>query len=421
MKLITVREYARLTTKPLEEDTLDRAHISPSAFDWLCELHSKWGKSETSFVDIEGTKTLRLNNYVGMIETPCGTHIEILPKTHEYAQEKEKTRSLLWRMLTIYLGKDTKEADLASIKCMNKPITEWLIRIYLQELAQLLKKGLHSQYNKVNEERTFIRGQINIARQMRQPMHKQHLTHVCHNIFSVDRAENRLLKTALHLCHKSTKDSENWIHATQLIKMMEQVPLSNNVKNDMKQWQKARHMTHYEAIKPWCTLILQSNLPTALYDTWRGISLLFPMEKLFEAFVVDSLRKRLDKGTKLTSQSSRHYLCSYEESGKFLLKPDILLEQGESTWVIDAKWKRLDPSENNFDISQADMYQMFAYGHKYLKSKGNMALVYPATDKFQGLDSAFSYNPDLNLYVFACDLESGELLQVTHASDFPIK
>ncbi len=410
MKTITVREYARLTTQSLEINTLDKASISPSAFEWLCALHAKWGRKENTFINIEGTKTLRLNSYVGMLQSPCGTTIEILPKIHDDDQEIEKTRKILWNMLLIYLGKDKKESEWASIKCLKKPLAEWLISFYLQELAQLLKKGLHSKYTVVDEERTFIRGQINIAKQVRQPLHRQHLTHVRHNIFSVNRAENRLLRSALLVCHKATQDSENWMLATQLIKMTEQVPQSQNIKNDIKLWQNARHMSHYMKIKPWCELILQSNVPFAQHDNWQGISLLFPMEKLFESFVVASLRKRLACGVKLTAQSSKHHLCTHKKKDIFNLKPDILLEKEERAWVLDAKWKCLNPEEPNYNLSQGDMYQLFAYGHKYMKGQGDMALVFPATKKFRGIEQPFEFDADskLRLFALACDPETGE-------------
>ena len=41
-------------------------------------------------------------------------------------------------------------------------------------------------------------------------------------------------------------------------------------------------MAHYQAIKPWCELILNQQMPIAVSGEWRGMSLLFPMEKLFE-------------------------------------------------------------------------------------------------------------------------------------------
>ena len=47
----------------------------------------------------------------------------------------------------------------------------------------------------------------------------------------------------------------------------------------------------------------------------------------------------------------------------FRLKPDIvLMERGQARFILDAKWKRLDPDAANHGVSQDDAYQLFAYG-----------------------------------------------------------
>jgi len=44
--------------------------------------------------------TLKVQNYVGVLQTPCGTLIEVLPKLQSYEDEtEEKTRHQLIKML----------------------------------------------------------------------------------------------------------------------------------------------------------------------------------------------------------------------------------------------------------------------------------------------------------------------------------
>ena len=102
MTAIVVREYARLTTDQVEI-TLDQASISKSAFDWLCNCYSKFNKSGASLLVIEGHHQLRLDNYVGIIETPCGTSIEILPKHNELqgVAGADTSRALLIKLISV--------------------------------------------------------------------------------------------------------------------------------------------------------------------------------------------------------------------------------------------------------------------------------------------------------------------------------
>ena len=57
-------------------------------------------------------------------------------------------------------------------------------------------------------------------------------------------------------------------------------------------------------------------------------------------------------------------MLSFNEPGKkFLMKPDIVVKRksDKAVFVLDTKWKLLDAGKANYGISQADMYQMYAY------------------------------------------------------------
>ena len=60
------------------------------------------------------------------------------------------------------------------------------------------------------------------------------------------------------------------------------------------------------------------------------------------------------------------------------------------------------------NISQADMYQMFAYGHKYLAgSKGKLVLIYPKWNNFDK-EKQFDLGNGLELYAFPFDLDEAD-------------
>ena len=74
------------------------------------------------------------------------------------------------------------------------------------------------------------------------------------------------------------------------------------------------------------------------------------------------------------------------------MKPDIVVrrKQDDTIFVLDTKWKILSDSKANFGISQADMYQMYAYQKKYGAS--NVTLLYPLKDKVS--DKRIEYKSD---------------------------
>jgi len=410
---VTIREYARLTTAAVES-SLDLVQISASAFDWLCELSARFNKNGAPLLQIEGRQVLKWDSYVGVLETPCGTRLEILPKHHEQDDCLVKGRQLLRKLIQSALQLKPREASVASLALFDAPLSEWVMGQFLAELDLLVKRGVRFDYQRIEEEQRFLRGQLNVVVQMRQPPGRQHHFQIRHDVFLPDRAENRLLKLALEQVAKSTQDAANWRLANELRTMLAELPASRQVIQDFRAWSRDRLMAHYQAIKPWCELILNQQMPIAVSGEWRGMSLLFPMEKLFECYVEGWLRKQLLPTARLTSQASREYLCAHDKDRMFCLKPDLLIDDSKQRWILDTKWKRVDARkpEKNYDLSQADFYQLFAYGHKYRNHTGvpRLVLIYPYWSGLQRALPVFDYGDGMNLWVLPFNLDTDCLL-----------
>jgi len=412
---ITVREYARLTTVDIQP-SLDQAQITPSAFKWVCqrsEILRAGGGS--ALVQLESQQWLRLDNYVGVIETPCGTHIEILPKHFDSGDDIKRSRQLLVRMLEGALDLPERKIGPAALQTFKVPLTEWLMCRFLLALDRLVKAGLRFIYHRIEEDRKFLRGRLQIERQIRRPPGRQHVFSLQHDVFDPDRPENRLLRLALdRVCHL-THDPSNWRIARELAAYLSPVPPSQAVDHDFKQWQHDRLMADYEDVKPWCELILNQQVPMTVAGQWEGLSLLFPMEKLFERYVAACLRRKLRNTAKLVTQPAREHMCYHKEKDWFELRPDILITHGSQSWVLDTKWKRLnqalDTAKDKYGISQDDFYQMFAYGQRYLNGSGKMLLVYPKTRDFYKTLAPFEFSEDLKLWAVAFDLEKGTVVE----------
>lgn len=410
---VTIREYARLTTEAVG-CSLDLAQVSPSAFDWLCELSGSFNRSGATLLQVEGRRSLKWDSYVGVLETPCGTRLEVLPKNYEQDDCLVKSRQLLRKLIQRSLELKPREASVASLELFDAPLSEWVMGQFLAELDLLVKRGVRFDYQRIEDEQRFLRGQLNVVAQMRQPPGRQHHFQIRHDVFLPDRAENRLLKLALERVAKSTQNATNWRLANELRAMLAKVPTSQQVSQDFRAWSRDRLMAHYQAIKPWCELILNQQMPISVSGEWRGMSLLFPMEKLFECYVEGWLRQQLLPTAQLTSQACREYLCEHEVGRMFCLKPDLLIDYSKQRWILDTKWKRVDAAkpEKNYDLSQSDFYQLFAYGHKYRNGTDvtKLALIYPYWSGLKKALPAFDYGQGMSLWILPFDLENDRLL-----------
>ena len=410
---LTVREFARLSTEPVGALSLDRAQISASAFNWLCRMSSTFSASGAALVEVEDRRWLRLDNYVGVIETPCGTRIEILPKHVDEHGAEVASRELLRRMICAAMDLPVRKLAETTLQRFDAPLSEWVMGQFLVALNHLIKRGVRSDYVRVDASEYFLRGQLDPARQVRQPPGRQHVFQIRHDIFVPDRPENRLLKLALEQVARLAQTPSNWRLANELRTLMNEVPASANLEADFRAWRNDRLMAHYQPVRPWCELILYRHMPHSLIGEWHGISLLFPMEKLFERYVAAWLRRHLVPSAKLRAPAASEYLCLQDGDRVFRLEPDLLVEHDGRRWVLDTKWKRLDGSDkvNRYGLSQPDLYQLFAYGMKYLGSEGGeLALIFPKWPKFLEALPVFDFGHGLNLRVLPFDLDNEVLI-----------
>lgn len=409
LQSVRVREHAWLCTEAISP-TLDCAQISTTAFDYLCQLSERLSRGGARLAQVEGRQRLKLDNYVGVLQTPCGTVLEIVPKHHAEGGSLQEARALLRKLLLAMLDIPARELGPAALQLFDAPLSEWVMHQFLQALDTLVGRGLRMDYARVEEELPFLRGQLNLNAQLRQPPGKGHHFHVRHDIYGPDRPENRLLKLALNRVRQATQSPENWRLAQELSFRLQEVPISHQVAQDFRAWGTNRLLAYYREVKPWCELILNQHMPLAVSGDYQGLSLLFPMEKLFERYVARWLRRALAPGVEMRTPARSRSLGMHDGTPIFQLEPDIFITQGEKRWVLDTKWKLLDGADRQgkYGLSQSDFYQLYAYGQKYLGGEGRMALIYPRTGKFEQPLNPFHFDERLSLWVLPFHLDAPE-------------
>ena len=84
--------------------------------------------------------------------------------------------------------------------------------------------------------------------------------------------------------------------------------------------------------------------------------------------------------------------------------------------VLDTKWKLLDGAKANgsekYGLSQADFYQLHAYGQNYLDGRGDVVLIYPRTDAFDQALPVFEFpkSSGLRLWVLPFCLQRRQFI-----------
>ena len=413
-KDVVIREYGRLWHG-------EGGNLSKPAYDFLKNEVLRGAIGENNILTIgskNGKESLSVQNYVGVLSTPDGTVIEILPKHSRENEDVAQSRRLLIKMLSAVYGLPWKQSTDAALSTRSARLPDMLIQQFLKSVSKLVRTGLKSDYIRCKETSKYLRGRLNVSRQIRLPATKKTVFCIEYDKYSVDRPENRLIKRALSTILGWRLSPSNKRIAKELLLSFSDVETSQDVLLDFKSWRSQRDMVHYGPVLPWLQLILRELSPLTFSGNWNGVSMLFPMEQLFELYVYRMLKRQTMPGFTTMSQAQSQYLATHLDKPMFQLRPDILIRQGsQNTCVLDTKWKLLQESSNDtrskYGLSQADFYQMFAYGHKYLSGRGKLILIYPRHADFHQSLPPFMLEDELELWAVPYDLDTDELIVPT--------
>ena len=341
-----------------------------------------------------GGKFIQARNYVGVLQTKSGLTIEILPKIAD-KNDAERSKAVFIKMLRTLKNFPFKSSNLASLKTQNLPLLEIFISMFLCELEALVKKGIKSDYVALEENLNFLKGKLNINEQIkRNSIHKERF-YVGYSEFLSDIKINRIIKTTLKFLYKKSNSSKNQQKIRELLFIFDEVSECEDYKNFFAKLVINRQVKHYEQTLLWCKIFLLGNSFTPHNGDDLAFALLFDMNALFESYVGDFIKKKFS-GTIL--QHSEKHLVEYPKS--FKLRPDIFLK---GKFIADTKWKIISSSN---DISQADLYQLYAYGKKHECNK--LHLIYPKIDDIRQKTMNFRYDDKMLLEILYFDLEKDE-------------
>lgn len=372
-KILTVREFQGIKKEDLGE-------INFNLFENFIEENSGDDVEErlSDFLRIsshKGVKVIKPRNYVGVINIDNKVQIEILPKVD--IGDDCKLRKLFLKMLSSlkeFKGKSFKNAQLNDSKL---PIYEVFIQMYLNEVQELLKKGLKSDYVTLKGNLPFFKGKLLVNQHIKQNIVRKDRFYMAYDEFHINRPENRLIKTTLLKLNKISSNGKNQLLAKRLLAEFEMVNQSTNIDKDFSLVKKDRDAQFYQNLIHWSEVFLKNKSFSTFQGTQSVNALLFPMEKIFEAYIAKQLKTKCSEW-KVETQKRSKYL--FDKPRQFRMKPDIYMSKDDSAIVLDTKWKKLiSDSSKNYGISQSDMYQMYAYAYKY--DVENVILIYPKDEE----------------------------------------
>lgn len=308
-------------------------------------------------------EAVKAANYVGVVGFADGIQVEILPKVGFGEETEQQSRKALERMLrSVGAGLPFAHMGRAAVASGSLPLYELFIAMFAAEVGRIARRGLAGAYREERGRIPQIRGRLNLTKQTREIPPRLQKFHCEYDEFGIDRPENRLLRSALGLLLRRTRDAGNRQLILRLLDCFGCVEESTDYEADFALCLRVRETAHYSDALAWSKVFLRGDSFGNLRGGYEVEAILFPMERVFESYVAGQLKKAarsVPAIERIDAQVGGFYLF---EGGFARLRPDIVATlRGGMRVVLDTKWKRAVSPKS---ISAADMYQMYAYGRK---------------------------------------------------------
>jgi 5-methylcytosine-specific restriction enzyme subunit McrC len=391
MRVITVLEHESVpVVSDGESDCRRLGGESGEAPPWLTgmEAVALLGINDVRPGFCERTATgVRFAQYCGVLRLG-GVVIEILPKTGmgdaRLPEEVGGARRALLTILSTVSKLRLTAMDLVGQTAVHAPLLEIFVQAFLQCALDQARRGLLFRYLSRADNLSVAKGRFHVHGHIRENLARPHLLHCEFDEFTADNPYNQAVRAALDVCRPWIRTSTGhrmWFEAHARFADISTVRMRAS---DVAKLRRDRTTRHYEPLLDWCGLLLGLLNPSLRAGPEKAPGLLFDMNRLFEAYVQHIEARDAAPGHRVRTQEASRHLATSGDAPAFTLKPDISVWKRHSNGaeevirIVDAKWKRVDPRQPNWNVSESDLYQLLAYAVRY--ECAHLELVYPAPD-----------------------------------------
>ena len=418
-KLLSMKEFEFITSNESYAEIEGNVHYLKEKYfkeldDFIRNQEST--DDEGNPLDFLRTRTIKgvgnviqAKNFVGLIQLESGYQIQILPKVDFESNDTGKTtKEVFIDMLRSMKDFPGKVFSSANLRTESINLYEIFINMYLYQLSLLTRRGLKSAYVSQEDTLNVFKGKLLINRHLKENIAHAERFSLAYDEFNLNRPENRLIKSTLLKLQKISTSSNNLKLIRQQLIYFELVEPSWNYANDFDKVQIDRTTKDYEEILVWSKVFLMNKSFSTFSGETKARALLFPMEKVYESFVSIHIVDIFEGDEySVSTQDTGRYLLKEDNRNVFSLRPDIVIkDKNGNTIIMDTKWKRLyDSPQENYGISQVDMYQMYAYSKKY--NANEVWLLYPRVNELETRIIEFR-DEDTKIHIFFVDVSEIE-------------
>jgi len=330
---------------------------------------------------------IETTSWVGVIKYK-NTHFQILPKliyTKEYNEDydektKEKTKSNILKNLIFMLSYtkklDIKTSNEAKLSTAKNPFIEILIREYAKSLFECLKRLTPKKYVREEDNLNYLKGKIKFTENIRYNSSNQAKFYCEYDEFSENNILNQLFLFVSTCLYNISNDSYNKKILKFIMNYYSDIKLVRFDRFKVENIKLSRNQDLFKKPFNLAKMFVEKTSVDLSKNKFENITLIWDMNKLFEEFVFELMKKIKSKlKCKLVAQKGRKLLKN-DTRKKRNTFVDIMIEKGDGEEferiVLDTKYKKFVSSN---DFSNADVFQVSTYC--LLHNAHHAILLYP--------------------------------------------
>ena len=266
-KLLEVREFDTIIGNENYKDDKDYKYFE--AFDSLVDFIREFDCTDES---LDALKFMRIGykrnignvvsikNYVGLIQMKNGYRVQILPKIDLGKVEggNTQTKKVFLKMLQSMKDFPSKVFNDAAMNIDKMNLYEIFINMYIQEVRQLVKHGIRSNYVQQENNQGYFKGKLLVNKHIKANLAHKERFYVLFDEFHPNGPENRLVKATLEKLQKLTGSTKNSKEIRQLLTAFEAVDSSANHEKDFSKVVINRNTENYEILIKWSKVFLMN-------------------------------------------------------------------------------------------------------------------------------------------------------------------
>ena len=316
-------------------------------------------------------KGVKFQQYVGVLRVGSLT-IEILPKVDRNSGTKQLWQSVLIHMLRVANHITIDTVSESALQRKYHSVLEVYIARFMEEMEQLIRLGLIKKYQRINRNRTALKGKLLVEKQIRENfIHKERF--FCESDeYNKDHKLHQILFQALQILQQIVMGSRaDRLNRICIAFGENYTPLKINT-STFKRITLNRKTIVYKKALQMAEMFLLNYSPHVRTGSEQMLTLLFDMNDLWEEYIYKLLARYRPDSVHVSFQNKKVFWQN--NAVKKSIRPDIVLTEKNSKKtiaIIDTKWKN---RENN-QPDDSDLKQMFAYNLLWNTEKS--ILLYP--------------------------------------------